>query len=185
MALVVELTHEAGQAIKANAPGRRKWKSDLPDLGDLDRIGLDSSDDEDEKGDQLYAPFQKAWQIATQSVAQAELLQSHGAQRLGCQEEPAAVGYSGPRAQLGFQKPLHSHHDFGDRGPAVHDQSEESGCRRARTGRIQTFARREESSASGTGSGLGREESGVTEVLVAKEHQLKYVETCWNIPRCC
>ncbi|CAJ1409337.1 unnamed protein product [Effrenium voratum] len=39
------------QAIKASPPGRRRWKSDLPDLGDLDRIGLDSSDEEDEKSD--------------------------------------------------------------------------------------------------------------------------------------
>lgn len=39
------------EAIKANLPGRRRWISDLPDLGDLDRIGLDSSDEEDEKGD--------------------------------------------------------------------------------------------------------------------------------------
>ncbi|CAE8735974.1 unnamed protein product [Polarella glacialis] len=37
------------EAIKANPPGRRVWKSDLPDLGDLDRIGFDSSDDEDNK----------------------------------------------------------------------------------------------------------------------------------------
>lgn len=37
------------EAIKKNVPGRRKWKSDLPDLGDLDRIGLDSSDEEDER----------------------------------------------------------------------------------------------------------------------------------------
>lgn len=37
------------EAIKNNPPGRRPWKSDLPDLGDLDRIGFESSDDEDEQ----------------------------------------------------------------------------------------------------------------------------------------
>ncbi|CAE7277543.1 HERC2, partial [Symbiodinium necroappetens] len=44
------------KAIKANLPGRRRWISDLPDLGDLDRIGLDSSDEEDEKGDRWLHP---------------------------------------------------------------------------------------------------------------------------------
>jgi len=33
--------------IKKNIPGRRKWKSDLPDLSNLDRLGFDSSDDEE------------------------------------------------------------------------------------------------------------------------------------------
>jgi len=45
---VRDSAYYALEAIKANPPGRRKWKSDLPDLGDLDRIGLDSSDEEDE-----------------------------------------------------------------------------------------------------------------------------------------
>lgn len=40
--------------IKKNAPGRRKWKSDLPDLSDLDKLGFDSSDDEDNKKDGLW-----------------------------------------------------------------------------------------------------------------------------------
>ena len=45
---VRDSAYYALEAIKVNPPGRRRWKSDLPDLGDLDRIGLDS-DDEDEK----------------------------------------------------------------------------------------------------------------------------------------
>jgi len=38
------------EAIKKNKPGRRKWKSDLPDLSNLDRLGFDSSSEE-EQGD--------------------------------------------------------------------------------------------------------------------------------------
>jgi HEAT repeat protein len=36
------------EAIKVNKPGRRKWKSDLPDLSNLDKLGFDSSSDEEE-----------------------------------------------------------------------------------------------------------------------------------------
>mmetsp|Transcript_35078 Transcript_35078/g.76593 ORF Transcript_35078/g.76593 Transcript_35078/m.76593 type:complete len:439 (+) Transcript_35078:51-1367(+) len=37
------------EAIRKSPPGRRRWISDLPDLGDLDRLGLDS--DEEESGE--------------------------------------------------------------------------------------------------------------------------------------
>uniref|UniRef100_A0A7S4RRW5 HEAT repeat domain-containing protein n=1 Tax=Alexandrium monilatum TaxID=311494 RepID=A0A7S4RRW5_9DINO len=40
--------------IKKNKPGRRKWVSDLPDLSDLDRLGFDSSDDEDNAKEGLW-----------------------------------------------------------------------------------------------------------------------------------
>lgn len=33
--------------IKKNLPGRQRWVSDLPDLSKLDRLGFDSSDDEE------------------------------------------------------------------------------------------------------------------------------------------
>lgn len=39
------------EAIKLQPPGRRKWKSDLPDLSDLDRIGFESSSDEEDNKD--------------------------------------------------------------------------------------------------------------------------------------
>merc|ERR1712061_699069 len=37
------------EAIRSAPPGRRCWISDLPDLSDLDRLGFDSSDEEDAK----------------------------------------------------------------------------------------------------------------------------------------
>merc|ERR1712032_1138148 len=48
---VRDTAYYALEAIKVAPPGRRKWKSDLPDLSDLDRIGFDSSDDEEDKKD--------------------------------------------------------------------------------------------------------------------------------------
>lgn len=36
------------EAIRKTPPGRKTWKSDLPDLSKLDRLGFDSSDDEEE-----------------------------------------------------------------------------------------------------------------------------------------
>merc|ERR1712151_777491 len=47
---VRDSAYYALEAIRQNKPGRRKWKSDLPDLSDLDRLGFDSSDDEEEDG---------------------------------------------------------------------------------------------------------------------------------------
>lgn len=51
---VRDSTYYALIEIKKNAPGRRRWISDLPDLSDLDRLGFDSSDDEDEKKGALW-----------------------------------------------------------------------------------------------------------------------------------
>lgn len=37
------------EAIKKTPAGRRRWISDLPDLSDIDKLGFDSSDEEDNK----------------------------------------------------------------------------------------------------------------------------------------
>eukprot|EP00929_Paragymnodinium_shiwhaense_P054512 TRINITY_DN27329_c0_g1_i1.p1 TRINITY_DN27329_c0_g1~~TRINITY_DN27329_c0_g1_i1.p1 ORF type:complete len:496 (+),score=86.57 TRINITY_DN27329_c0_g1_i1:62-1489(+) len=44
---VRDSAHYALEDIKKNPPGRRPWKSDLPDLSNLDRLGFDSSDEEE------------------------------------------------------------------------------------------------------------------------------------------
>jgi len=40
------------EAIKKTPPDRCRWISDLPDLGDLDRLGFESSDDEEDENKQ-------------------------------------------------------------------------------------------------------------------------------------
>mmetsp|Transcript_2130 Transcript_2130/g.5399 ORF Transcript_2130/g.5399 Transcript_2130/m.5399 type:complete len:464 (+) Transcript_2130:57-1448(+) len=46
---VRDSAYYALEAIKGSSPGRRRWISDLPDLSNLDTLGWDSSDDEEEK----------------------------------------------------------------------------------------------------------------------------------------
>lgn len=47
---VRDSAYYALEAIKKTPTERRRWISDLPDLSDLDRLGFDSSDEEDEEG---------------------------------------------------------------------------------------------------------------------------------------